>query len=64
MQEADETDAKAERLEKLAAFQLQMILHAYKCEFTTSRLPRLVIRYADGSPVAEAYRLLHVLRPR
>lgn len=28
----DEADAKAERLEKLAGFQLQMILHAFKCE--------------------------------
>lgn len=28
----DETDAKAERLEKLAAFQLQMIQHAFKCK--------------------------------
>lgn len=27
----DEADVKAERLEKLAAFQLQMILHAFKC---------------------------------
>jgi putative methyltransferase len=27
----DETDAKAERLEKLASFQLQMIQHAFKC---------------------------------
>lgn len=35
--EADEV--KAQRLEKLAAFQLQMILHAFKCELKiTSRL--------------------------
>lgn len=30
--EQEEADGKAERLEKLAAFQLQMILHAFKCE--------------------------------
>lgn len=29
--EADEV--KAQRLEKLAAFQLQMILHAFKCKY-------------------------------
>jgi hypothetical protein len=32
VQEQDETDAKAERLEKLASFQLQMIQHAFKCK--------------------------------
>jgi putative methyltransferase len=38
--EQDETDAKAERLEKLAFFQLQMILHAFKCK---SHLVSLVL---------------------
>ena len=27
----DEIDAKAERLDKLSAFQLQMLQHAFKC---------------------------------
>ena len=29
----EEADAKSDRLEKLAAFQLSMILHAFTCEF-------------------------------
>lgn len=32
--EVDEPDAQSSRLEKLASFQLQMILHAFRCTWS------------------------------
>ena len=40
----DETDAKAERLEKLASFQLQMIQHAFKCTFFRVSVAEISLR--------------------
>ena len=51
----DETDAKAERLEKLAAFQLQMILHAFRCMIVW---PLAFTRSADSRCAVPAARRL------
>jgi len=55
----DEADAKAERLEKLAGFQLHMILHALKCEPGGA----VVIASAYASLWRETDRLLDLLNP-
>lgn len=54
MSDNDEADVKAERLEKLATFQYQMILHAFKCESNVK--PRYD---AKPQPVSSAKRVVY-----
>lgn len=62
-EEEDDKEGEKERLEKLAGFQLQMILHAFKCkyEYTSVDLDLLLTSF---SPQRPPHRLLDMLDPR
>lgn len=60
---SEETDVKTERLEKLASFQLQMILHAFKCTSPLCAQPILCTQLKIRSPSSPKDNLLDMLHP-
>lgn len=63
--EVDVQEGQAARLEKLAGFQLQMILHAFKCESACLIMSaRWKKSLTPSSPVSEASRVFDMLYSR